>query len=182
MELKNFKIAEAEATTNDINIDIDILENSKDNRGKAFEIIKRFLSFAKAPLLVILATTFLIVWAACQQPKELTMKCALVSEQGSTSPAFLGYEFTPELIDSIKSGDIDLYGVFIVKDGDFEISFEDSKTYNTGAAERLQVVKAEYIEYTEEYMEKYFSPDYVEKLKAEEDNPGYWNYTIDLKD
>jgi hypothetical protein len=43
-----------------------------------------------------------------------------------------------------------------------------------GTASKLKITKAEYIYYSEEYIEEYFAPGYTPSLD------GYWLVTIDL--
>lgn len=108
----------------------------------------------------------------------------LVCEKGSYNPAFLGFEFTPELESAIKSGKIDLYGIYICHTTDVDedaVFLKESSEAIAGTVNKLRIVKKEYIEYSENYINTYFSKEAADKMR-EEDDIGYWKYTIDIVD
>lgn len=104
----------------------------------------------------------------------------LVCEKGSYNPAFLGFEFTAELEAAIKSGKIDLYGIYICHTTDVVFLKESSEAI-AGTVDKLRIVKKEYIEYSENYINTYFSKEAADKMR-EEGDIGYWKYTIDIVD
>lgn len=186
-----FKIIEIDDTDNNIDIDINIENptmNDEEHPVKDFfkfilNYMKEFWHFARIPFLVMILICAVITVVGVVTPqKQLSTKVNLVSEHYGERSAFLGYTFSKNLVESIESKDIDLYGVYVCKEnGNINITFEDSNDAIPGTASKIKVVKIEYIAYSNEYMEKYFSPEYIEEIKARDEIPGYWNYTIDLK-
>lgn len=187
MVFGNFKLIEKK--DDDVNIDIDIESTSAEEQHPFKDFIKfvinyirEFWKFARIPFLIMVIICLIITIIGIVKPPKLSMRNSLVASHGATESAFLGYTFTPELIKEIDEGNIDLYGLYVCNEGNsLGITFEESDDAIPGTASKIKVTKIEYIIYSEEYMEKYFSPEYIEEIKARDEIPGYWNYTIDLK-
>lgn len=185
--LGNFKLIEKNEKDDVNNIDIDIETVESEHPFKEFfkfiiNYIKEFWLFARIPFLVMIIICLIITIVSILTPPKMESKTNLVASHGATESAFLGYTFTKELVDEIEEGNIDLYGIYICKkDGDLGITFEETKNAIPGTASKIKVIKIEYIVYSDEYMTKYFSSEYIDEIKEKENNPGYWNYTIGLK-
>lgn len=186
----NFRLIDNDIEEKNIDIDIETTDEStlseqqhplKDFLKFIWENMKEFWRFARIPLLITVIILFFIAASRVFIPTQLNSKNNLVASPGATESAFLGYTFTPELVKAIKENDIDLYGLYVCNEGNsLGITFEESDAAVPGTAAKIKVIKIEYIAYSEEYMEKYFSPEYIEEIKARDEIPGYWNYTIDL--
>ncbi len=143
---------------------------------------KRILSIVKFGVIILEIIVIIILSARLiininNSTSGGTISCNIVAEKGSSHPAFLGYTFTKDLEESIERGDIDLYGLYIAKPATSDSI--DSYIYETkdaipGTASRIKIVKVEYIEYTDEYIHKYFAEGHEPSQK------GYYNYTIGL--
>ena len=143
---------------------------------------KRILSIVKFSIIMLEIVIIIILSARLiininNSTSGGTISCNIVAEKGSSHPAFLGYTFTKELEESIERGDIDLYGLYIAKPA--TSNSIDSYIYETkdavpGTASRIKIIKVEYVEYTDEYIHKYFAEGHEPSQK------GYYNYTIGL--
>lgn len=146
--------------------------------------IKKIL---KRITVIILSITliFCIFWVCMKYHESIpsTISVNLVSEKGRCTPAFLGYKFTPELTIAIKDGNIELYGINACSTQGHEVDYQlvETKEAVPGTIERLKIIKAEYIKYTDNYLNTYFSKEYVEEMRKE-GRDGYWEYTIDIVD
>lgn len=173
-----------------IDIDIDVsetsssketsinMEVSEDNniierrKGRILSIVKDVIIF----MLIITSFIFAIKWWTTTSDANSIVSENLVARHYATKSAFLGYEFTPELLDAIKSREIDLYGINVVtpSGSDSDRYFIETSKAVPGTASKLKIIKAEYVYYTQEYIDEYFAPGYTPSLD------GYWLVTIDL--
>lgn len=145
--------------------------------------IKKILKMITVILLSI--TLVFGIWVCMRYQENIpsTTSVNLVSEKGRCTPAFLGYKFTPQLTTAIKDGNIELYGIYACSTQGHEVDCQlvETKEAVPGTVERLKIVKAEYIKYTDNYLNTYFSKEYVEEMRKE-GRDGYWEYTIDIVD
>lgn len=134
-------------------------------------------------IFLVILLIFCILWvcAKYQDNKPGMTSVNLVCEEGMSMPAFLNYKFTPELTTAIKDGDIELYGIYAYHTQGYEIECKlvETKEAVSGTVEKLKIVKIEYIKYTDEYLDTYFSKEHVEEMRKE-GRDGYWEYTIDI--
>lgn len=155
-----------------------------EDEARRFNInIKKIL---KMITVIILSITLVFgIWACMKYQENIpsTTSVNLVSEKGRCTPAFLGYKFTPQLTTAIKDGNIELYGIYACSTQGHEVDCQlvETKEAVPGTVERLKIVKAEYIKYSDEYLNKYFSKEYAEEMRKE-GRDGYWEYTIDIVD
>lgn len=136
-------------------------------------------------ILLSITLVFGIFWVCMRYQENIpsTTSINLVSEKGRCTPAFLGYKFTPKLTAAIKDGSIELYGINACSTQGHEVDCQlvETKEAVPGTIERLKIIKAEYIKYTDNYLNTYFSKEYVEEMRKE-GRDGYWEYTIDIVD
>ena len=177
-------------TREDIEIDV-TLEQNEPNKNtnhiksffKAILHSDEFKDFMRWVFIIILIAILLLLGSLLflqhsDDNNGLTISTNLVAEHGATSGAWLGYEFTPELIEAIENCDIDLYGVIVSSNpnsSNIKMGCEllDGPDAIPGTASRLTIVSAEYIFYTQEWIDKYCAGHKPSKK-------GYWNYTIGL--
>lgn len=148
-------------------------------------IKEHVLNFAKKAAKVISVTAAIaaISLAAVKiyrdtDKKNFTIQARIVSEHYAEQSSFLGYNFTEDLVEAIHNKDIDLYDVYIgnypYSDAKGGVFIVDGKKSVPGTADRLKVVDSTYVQYTEEYIEKYYAPG------CRPASDGYWEYTIDI--
>lgn len=146
--------------------------------------IKKMLKMITVIILSI-TLVFGIFWVCMRYQENIpsTTSVNLVSDKGRCTPAFLGYKFTPKLTTAIKDGEIELYGIYACSTQGHEVDCQlvETKEAVHGTIERLKIIKAEYIKYTDNYLNTYFSKEYVEEMRKE-GRDGYWEYTIDIVD
>ena len=144
-----------------------------------YKRLKKIDAVIRITLVILLITVIITI---CNYGGGGVTKCNLVTAPGGTEPAHLGYKFTDELVAEIKSGDIDLYEVYIV---------EDNSTENEAALQGIRIENkygfpiknicisdVNYVKYSDEYINKMFSKEYI---KEHDDNWGYWEYTLDYQ-
>lgn len=153
-----------------ISCDMDIVEYKKYKKWE--KIIKISILLLITILMFSIGSNISIIGG--------TSRCNIVAEPGATEPAFLGYKFTDELVAKIESGDIDLYDMYIVEDNNNNdingIRIENKYGFKV---ENVRISDANYIEYSDEYINKMFSDEYI---KSHEGSLwGYWEYTIDCR-
>lgn len=152
--------------TNRSNINIDpvpvVVERSKEI--DLDKVYKTVIGIGIILMILFSVVTSISYWSSTENG---SVTVNLVAEPGATDPAFLGYEFTPELKEAIVEGSIDLYGIQVEKMGNDINIIGDN-------ADKIYIVDAVYKQHTAEYINTHFTSGFNPE-------PGYWEYTIGLK-